>query len=62
LYWEGQRRTDLIRFGVFTGDDYLWDWKGNVKAGAATPQHVNLFPIPLVDRAINTNLDQNPEY
>jgi hypothetical protein len=62
LHWEAQRRTDLIRFGVFTGDDYLWDWKGNVKAGAATPGHFTLFPIPLVDRAINTNLQQNPEY
>ncbi len=28
LYWEGHRRTDLIRFGKFTGSAYLWPWKG----------------------------------
>jgi hypothetical protein len=62
LYWEAQRRTDLIRFEKFTGDDYVWDWKGGVKAGRNTPTHLNLFPIPAFDRAINTNLDQNPGY
>lgn len=62
LYWEAQRRTDLIRFGKFTGDDYLWDWKGGVKAGRSTESHFNLFPIPAFDRAINTNLEQNPGY
>lgn len=62
LYWEGHRRTDLIRFGKFTSADYLWDWKGNVKAGRATADHLTLFPIPAADRAVNTNLDQNPGY
>lgn len=28
LYWEGHRRTDLIRFGKFSNSDYLWAWKG----------------------------------
>ena len=28
FYYEAQRRTDLIRFGKFTGSDYLWQWKG----------------------------------
>ena len=36
LLWEGQRRTDLIRFGKFTGPSYLWSWKGGTKAGSAT--------------------------
>ncbi|MFA6484230.1 MAG: RagB/SusD family nutrient uptake outer membrane protein, partial [Bacteroidales bacterium] len=31
LYWECTRRTDLIRFGKFTSESYLWPWKGNVK-------------------------------
>ena len=31
LYFEGTRRIDLVRFGQFTGDAYLWPWKGNVK-------------------------------
>ncbi|POY36085.1 RagB/SusD family nutrient uptake outer membrane protein [Solitalea longa] len=62
LYWECHRRTDLIRFDKFTGSAYLWDWKGNVKAGAATDAHFNLFPIPAADMAINTNLVQNTGY
>ena len=28
------RRTDLIRFGVFTGR-YMWSWKGGTRGGAA---------------------------
>jgi len=62
LYWEAVRRTDLIRFGQFTGDAYLWDWKGNVKQGTATDKHYNLFPIPATDRVTNTNLKQNDGY
>jgi hypothetical protein len=27
LHWEGHRRTDLVRFGKFTGGSYLWPWK-----------------------------------
>lgn len=62
LYWEAHRRTDLIRFGKFTGSSYIWDWKGNVKQGRSTPGHLNVFPIPASDRAVNTNLDQNTGY
>lgn len=62
LYWEGHRRTDLIRFGKFTGGAYLWPWKGNVAEGAATPAHLNLFPIPANDRGANPKLDQNDGY
>ncbi|HEY4327346.1 MAG TPA: RagB/SusD family nutrient uptake outer membrane protein [Mucilaginibacter sp.] len=62
LYWEGFRRTDLIRFGLFTGGTYLWDFKGNVQNGVATDAHLNLFPIPASDRANNPNLIQNPGY
>jgi hypothetical protein len=62
LYWEAFRRTDLIRFGLFTGGDYLWDFKGNVQGGRATDPHLNLFPIPASDRLLNKNLIQNPGY
>ncbi|MES2454691.1 MAG: RagB/SusD family nutrient uptake outer membrane protein [Bacteroidota bacterium] len=62
LYWEGHRRTDLIRFGMFTGGTYLWDWKGNVMNGKATDAHYNLYPIPASDLLLNTNLIQNPGY
>ncbi|MXV52101.1 RagB/SusD family nutrient uptake outer membrane protein [Pedobacter sp. HMF7647] len=62
LYWEGLRRTDLIRYGLFTGGSYLWDWKGNVQQGTATDAKYNLFPIPASDLSLNTNLTQNPGY
>jgi hypothetical protein len=62
LYWEAFRRTDLIRFGLFTGGTYLWDFKGNVQAGVATDSHLNLFPLPASDLLLNKNLKQNPGY
>lgn len=62
LYWEALRRTDLIRFGLFTGGTYLWDFKGNVQNGTATDAHLNIFPIPASDRQLNSNLQQNPGY
>ncbi len=62
LFWEGHRRTDLVRFGVFTGGDYVWPWKGNVKDGAASASYRDLFPIPSAEMAVNPNLEQNPEY
>ena len=62
LYWECHRRTDLIRYGLFTGSDYLWPWKGFVKDGIGTDAKYNLFPIPSADITANTNLVQNPGY
>ncbi|HKJ32558.1 MAG TPA: RagB/SusD family nutrient uptake outer membrane protein [Balneolales bacterium] len=62
LYWEGYRRTDLIRFGEYTGSNYLWSWKGNVQQGRATDSHYNLYPIPTSDITSNPNLTQNPGY
>lgn len=62
LYWEGHRRTDLIRFGLLTGGDYLWPWKGNVADGAPTNTKYNLFPIPSSDIGANPNLIQNTGY
>lgn len=62
LFWEGHRRTDLIRFGVFTGSDYLWPWKGNVQEGAPSSSHRDLFPIPSAEIGANPNLEQNPDY
>lgn len=62
LYWEGHRRTDLIRFGKFTGGSYVWPWKGNTKDGASVDDHYNLYPIPADDLASNKNLKQNSGY
>lgn len=62
LYSEAQRRTDLIRFGKFTGDTYLWPWKGGVKNGRAIAEKLAIFPIPSADINSNTNLVQNTGY
>lgn len=62
LYWEGHRRTDLIRFGKFTGGSYLWPWKGKAAEGAATESFRDLYPIPSNDLGANPTLKQNPGY
>lgn len=62
LFWEATRRTDLIRFGRFTGASYLWQWKGGVVDGRATDAKFNLYPIPVTDMAANPNLIQNTGY
>jgi hypothetical protein len=62
LNFEGHRRTDLIRFGKFTGGSYLWPWKGGVKDGTSIPDHYKLFPIPLKAIQANPKLTQNPGY
>ncbi|MCD4793904.1 MAG: RagB/SusD family nutrient uptake outer membrane protein [Bacteroidales bacterium] len=62
LYWEGKRRTDLIRFGLFTGNSYLWSWKGEVQEGTSTDAKYNVFPIPSAEMNANPNLVQNPGY
>ncbi|MCX6166701.1 MAG: RagB/SusD family nutrient uptake outer membrane protein [Sphingobacteriales bacterium] len=60
LYWEGHRRTDLIRFGKFTDATYLWPWKGDIKPGKAVESWRNVFPIPSDELVANPNLTQNP--
>lgn len=62
LYWEGHRRTDLIRFGKFTGGAYLWQWKGNSLNGSPIADHYKLFPIPSRAMTANPNLIQNTGY
>jgi hypothetical protein len=63
LFWEGHRRTDLIRFGRFAGPNlYVWPWKGNARDGVAVHSRFNLFPIPAADLMANPNLTQNPGY
>lgn len=62
LNLEGHRRTDLIRFGRFTGGTYLWPWKGNSVNGSSIPSTYNVFPIPASALQSNPNLTQNPGY
>ncbi|MDR2956506.1 MAG: RagB/SusD family nutrient uptake outer membrane protein [Prevotella sp.] len=61
LYWEGTRRTDLIRFGQFTTNAYTWQWKGGVKNGTAVDNKYNIYPIPETDLTANPNL-YNEDY
>ena len=62
LYWEGFRRTDLIRYNKFTTAGYLWPWKGGTVNGKAVEDWRNIYPIPSADKAANPQLEQNPNY
>lgn len=63
FYFEGMRRTTLIRFGLFGGNTgYNWDWKGGESAGKDFEAYKNIYPIPLTQLQSNTNLKQNPGY
>ena len=63
LMWEGHRRTDLIRYGIYHTDAYLWPYKGGEEfAGQAFPQYKCLFPLPPTELAANPRLTQNPGY
>jgi hypothetical protein len=62
LLWEAHRRTDLVRFGRFTGSSYIWSWKGGTKTGTATDAKYNLYPLPANELVANPNLKQNPGY
>lgn len=63
FYFEGMRRTTLIRFGLFGGNTgYNWDWKGGEQAGKDFEAYKNIYPIPLTQLQSNSNLKQNPGY
>ncbi len=62
FYMEGRRRSDLIRFDMFTTNKYVWDWKGGTMNGTPVASHYNVFPIPVSDLNNNPNMSQNPNY
>jgi hypothetical protein len=62
LYWEGFRRTDLIRYNRFVESSYLWPWKGGVRGGTNVDAFRRLYPIPSADISSNPNLVQNTGY
>ena len=62
LYWEGQRRTDLVRYNYFTTNSYLWPFKGNVTNGTSVGSYRNIFPLPINVLSTNPNLTQNQGY
>lgn len=62
LYWEGFRRSDLVRYSKFTDAAYLWPWKGGVKNGTGVDSYRRLYPIPTTEVGSNPNIKQNPNY
>ena len=65
FYFEGRRRSDLIRFGYYGGNtSYSWTFKGSadVYAGTSFPAYRNIFAIPTTDIVANKNLVQNQGY
>lgn len=63
LYWEAHRRTDLIRFGLYTSGDFLWPYKGgDLYDGSGFPSYKCIFPLPPTELATNKALVQNPGY
>ena len=62
FYMEGRRRSDLVRFGLFTGSKYLWSFKGGAEKGAGIPTNYDIYPIPADEIKNNPNMTQNPKY
>ncbi|MGL4852910.1 MAG: RagB/SusD family nutrient uptake outer membrane protein, partial [Phocaeicola sp.] len=63
FYFEGRRRSDLIRFGYYGGNStYRWQWKGGAQNGTTFNANLNIFAIPDTDLNANPNLQQNPGY
>ncbi len=56
LYWEGHRRTDLIRYNSYYQATYLWPFKGNKAEGCAFEDFKVLFPLP------SSQLKANPDW
>ena len=59
---EGRRRSDLVRFGLYTGSKYLWSFKGGVPNGTGVEPMYKIYPIPDNDISGNPNMHQNPGY
>ena len=63
LMWEAHRRTDLIRYGLYSGSEYLWPYKGGDSfAGQPFPDYRCIFPLPPTELAVNDLLVQTPGY
>lgn len=61
FWFEGRRRTDLVRFGKFAGEtaDYNWEGRGGKNSGDAAKamdKRYNVYPIPAADETANPNL------
>lgn len=61
LLWESCRRIDLIRYDLYSGDEYLWPYKGGESAaGQSFPKYKELFAIPASQIEANPDL-YNPD-
>ncbi len=61
LFWEGYRRTDLIRFNQFS-ENGLWPFKGGVANGEVSEKFRDVYPIPSSELVANPKLRQNNGY
>ena len=57
LVWEGWRRQDMIRFGI-----YNKQYDIHTPSEADKKGYTTVFPIPGKARELNPNLEQNPGY
>jgi hypothetical protein len=64
MYFEGVRRTDLIRNNQFGGIQatYLWDYKGGFLNGGQFDKTRNVYPLPSSEILANSNLIQIDGY
>lgn len=64
FYCEGYRRTDLIRFGQYGGNQatYVWDGKNGTIPGTNFESYRNVYPIPTSELMANPNLGKNEGY
>lgn len=53
LYWEGHRRTDLIRYESYWQSSYPWPFKG--EGGEKFDDHKVLYPLPSSQLKANPN-------
>ena len=71
FWFEGRRRIDLVRFGRFFGpeaDKYRLQWEGRMgqRDGqqfftTGTPEYLNWFPVPTIDKRANPNYKTDVE-
>lgn len=62
LYWEGHRRTDLIRYNSYYQDTYLWPFKGGEKTGVAFEPYKVLYAYPSSQLKANPNWNNPTGY
>ena len=64
FYCEGLRRTDLIRFNQFGGNQatYTWSYKGGSLEGNSFSKAYNVYPLPTSEIQANSNLTQIDGY